>query len=614
MPAPAPSDPHPATAVTALSSTRRLLLMMAVGVLAPLILLAGLNALSQFELARAAARNQAADEARLIAATVDRQIGTVVTTLNALVSSPDLRSGDLASLHARLNDIPNRAFDSAVLVRKDGQATFHSMRPLGSALPRSPLVDLYAPAFETDSLVISNLFVGPVSGNPSVVVARRTQVGDTPHVLSLAMFWPRFQELTQNLPGRIITIVDRDGVVVARSRAPERYVGMRVSDEIRALVKGREEGQSRALSLEGIDVNLAFHRTQVSGFTVMVAQPNSAVLAGPLRQLTQSAAAALLAIALAVWAALWVSRRIATSTEALAAAADTISQGGRPTFDAPMATSDLARVATALEQAADTIGARTAALTAATVEADRASKAKSKFLASMSHELRTPLNAVIGFAELIREQAHGAVGDARYVEYATDIRDSGAHLLGMVNDLLDMARLEAGRRELRETRLAVMDEIAATLRLIRPVYNKAGVNLEPEYRDDLPVLVADPVALRQMLLNLLDNAAKFTPPGGTVTIRAGLDPDGLTIAVKDTGVGIPAARLPELGHPFAQVENVLTRQHSGTGIGLYIVRSLMELHGGSLAIGSVEGSGTEVTLRFPAERLELAQPARVAAL
>lgn len=195
---------------------------------------------------------------------------------------------------------------------------------------------------------------------------------------------------------------------------------------------------------------------------------------------------------------------------------------------------------------------------------------------------------------------------------ANDIRDSGAHLLGMVNDLLDMARLEAGRRDLRETRLAVMDEVAATLRLIRPTYDKAQVSLAPEYRDDLPVLIADPVALRQMLLNLLDNAAKFTPAGGQVAIRAEAGPDGLSITVADTGIGIPADRLPELGRPFAQVENVLTRQRSGTGIGLYIVRSLMELHGGELVIASVEGEGTTVTLAFPAGRLERVNPLRAA--
>ncbi len=626
VPAPSPPDdsaarpgaePGQSTLSVTQPSTRRLLLVMAVGVLAPLILLAGLNGISQFELAREAARSQTADEARLLAATVDRQIAAVVTTLNALVSSPDLRDGDLVGLHARLNDIPNRAFDVAALVRRDGQLTFHSLRPLGSELPRSPLIDLYAPAFDSDTVIVSNLFRGTVSGNPSMVVARRTMVGDTPHVLSLAIHWPRFQELTQTLPGRIVTIVDREGTVIARSQHADKYVGARVPDDVRSLLLRREEGQTRTLSLEGIDVNLAFKRSQISGYTVVVAQPNSDVLAGPLELLLRAAAAALLAIALAVGAALWISRRIAASTEALAAAADTISRGGTPAFDAPMATSDLARVATALQGAAETIGARTAALTAATVEADRASKAKSKFLASMSHELRTPLNAVIGFAELIREQAHGPVGDGRYIEYANDIRDSGAHLLGMVNDLLDMARLEAGRRELRETRLSVMEEIAATLRLVRPAYDKADVRLVPQYRDDLPVLVADPVALRQMLLNLLDNAAKFTPTGGQVTISAaaGADADGggLDVTVRDTGVGIPADRLPELGHPFAQVENVLTRQHSGTGIGLYIVRSLMELHGGTLRIASVEGQGTAVTLHFPMERLEQAPPMRVAA-
>ncbi|HYE49525.1 MAG TPA: ATP-binding protein [Azospirillaceae bacterium] len=229
-----------------------------------------------------------------------------------------------------------------------------------------------------------------------------------------------------------------------------------------------------------------------------------------------------------------------------------------------------------------------------------ASAAKSAFLASVSHELRTPLNAVIGFSEILSQELYGPIGSPRYREYAGDILDSGRMLLRLVDDVLDMARIEAGRIELHEEPVP-LDHLVRDVRraLARPA-EEAGILVAAEVPDPAPAVRGDRLRLRQILLNLVGNAIKFTPAGGRVEVTV----RGATITVSDTGIGIPPERIPDLGRPFTQVAgNVLARRHAGTGMGLYIARSLVERHGGTLTIESAAGAGTTVTVALPPERL-----------
>jgi signal transduction histidine kinase len=243
-------------------------------------------------------------------------------------------------------------------------------------------------------------------------------------------------------------------------------------------------------------------------------------------------------------------------------------------------------------------------LRAAKDEAEVASRAKSDFLAGVSHELRTPLNAIIGFSEVMQNEMFGPIGDSHYQEYASDIHDSGHHLLSLINDILDLSKIEAGKFELHEETVTVSDTIEAALRLVDQRAEKAGVELVRAVAPHLPRLYADGRALKQVLLNLLTNAVKFTPLDGRVTIGADLGPGGdLVLTVVDSGVGMSAEDLEQALTPFGQAESDLTREQEGTGLGLPLSKHLVELHGGSLTIESAPGAGTTVRATFPAERL-----------
>ncbi len=246
------------------------------------------------------------------------------------------------------------------------------------------------------------------------------------------------------------------------------------------------------------------------------------------------------------------------------------------------------------------------ALIQAKETAELASRSKSQFLANMSHELRTPLNAIIGFSEMMASEVLGPLGSKRYRDYAVAVLNSGQHLLELINEVLDLSKIEAGRYELSEEWLCLHEVFQDALILVGPRAAEKGTTTTISGAGNLaPQLLADRRALRQMLLNLLSNAVKFTPAGGRVAMRAGWDINGLRLEVVDTGVGIPADRVRELAQPFVQIDNAMNRRHTGSGIGLYLTRSLVELHGGKLEISSHQGpeSGTTVTLVFPAERL-----------
>jgi PAS domain S-box-containing protein len=236
-------------------------------------------------------------------------------------------------------------------------------------------------------------------------------------------------------------------------------------------------------------------------------------------------------------------------------------------------------------------------------QAEQASRAKTLFLANISHELRTPLNAIMGFSEIIRDRIFGDGAGERYSGYAADVHTSASHLLQLINDILDITKAEAGHIELDEDVVDLAAVIGAALRLMGPKVSEGVITLETAIDPELPFVRGDPKRLRQVLLNMMSNAMKFTAPGGRVRLEARRRPDGVEVAVEDTGIGIEPADLDRVFEPFYQTERGRDRNVEGTGLGLPISRRLIEMHGGRMDVESAPGRGTRIAFFLPDSRI-----------
>jgi two-component system cell cycle sensor histidine kinase PleC len=293
--------------------------------------------------------------------------------------------------------------------------------------------------------------------------------------------------------------------------------------------------------------------------------------------------------------------------EALAAAARRIEAGDYRPPPAISGHNELGQLSAALASMVQAVSQREAALTAAVADREaardaalRANEAKSQFLANMSHELRTPLNAVIGFAEMMRAQILGPLGAPRYCEYAEHVVVSGRHLLALVEDMLDLSKVEAGKLSIRRETLALAPLLEASLTMLRPLAEGEQVQLEVagDFRR-WPPIEGDPVKIKQVLVNIIGNAIKFTQAGGRVTITGELRQDALCVRITDTGIGMRAEDIPLVFKPFHRLQEAFDARHQGAGLGLPLAKAVVELHGGSLAIESALGKGTRVTITLP---------------
>jgi signal transduction histidine kinase len=236
-------------------------------------------------------------------------------------------------------------------------------------------------------------------------------------------------------------------------------------------------------------------------------------------------------------------------------------------------------------------------------KAEEASRAKSEFLAVMSHELRTPLNAILGFSEVMKMRMVGPIGSVIYVAYASDIHQSAEHLLSIITDILDFSKAEVGTLSLHEGPVAILEILDQCLHLLRGRAAERGLRLSLDAPRLRPTVYGDERLIKQVFLNVLGNAVKFTPEGGAVSVGLETAADRrLLVHVADTGIGIAEADLARVLEPFVQLESAFSRTHGGAGLGLPLVKKIMDLHNGGLTISSTPGAGTTVTLWFPAER------------
>lgn len=258
--------------------------------------------------------------------------------------------------------------------------------------------------------------------------------------------------------------------------------------------------------------------------------------------------------------------------------------------------SELERSEGHADQLADKLGEEKA-------KAERSANSKSAFLANMSHELRTPLNAINGFSEILIQELYGPLGHEKYKEYAGDILASGQHLLDMINDILDMAKIEAGKMTVDLKLIDLIEPVDAAVRMVRRKAEEKDIRLSIAANEGLPHVDADHRAIRQMILNLVSNAIKFTDEGGEIRVSIDQKGDEIRVAVRDNGVGIPAEALPRLAQPFEQVSDTRDRNYDGTGLGLALTKSFAEMHGGRLTIASQEGKGTQVSFYLPVPKM-----------
>lgn len=241
---------------------------------------------------------------------------------------------------------------------------------------------------------------------------------------------------------------------------------------------------------------------------------------------------------------------------------------------------------------------------AAKTQAEMADRSKSEFLANMSHELRTPFNAIIGFAEVMWQETFGPIGNSKYRDYLNDIRNSAKHVLNLINDILDVSKIDACKLDLEEETVDIADIVQTALDIVKGRARERGVALHTDVAPDLPAFRGDERRLTQILLNLLSNAVKFTPEGAKVEVTAKTDDGGgIVITVEDTGIGIPPGELAHVMEPFRQVEGYLSGKYPGTGLGLTIANALTQLHDGELRMESELGRGTKVEVHLPVSRV-----------
>jgi signal transduction histidine kinase len=546
--------------------------------------------------------------------------------LLALAQLTPVKSRDSAACSELFATLQSQYANYSLLAAADTDGRiFCSSKPLAySSVADQPF---FKRAMAQDGLAVGNYWADTATGEHMIHFALRFGRGDgqTAGVvfagLDLAWLSEHLKERGLS-PTSSILIADREGNIIARLPNPAALVGKNMRKSHEEIMDGNKAGWEEAVGVDGT--------TRIFGYVPPALPPRDFFLSAG-----QSKAEAFAAIDSAT------ARGIALIVFGLLAATFAAILGGRSFLQEPISRllrfatewrngnydarvkvrhpgSEIGHLGATFNAMADALAARYAAQRRAerelrelnatlesrveerTIELANANRAKSMFLANMSHELRTPLNAIIGFGEMIHREIMGPLGVAAYKDYAQHIHESGMHLLSLVEEMLDLAKVEAGKLQIERVATRPGALLAESLVMLRSTAEAATVEIVVDGDPSTwPELEGDPVKLKQVFVNLVGNAIKFTPAGGRVAISAEINAGGLQIRIRDTGIGMRAEDIPLVLQPFYRVHSALDSKHQGAGLGLPFAKSVVELHGGTLAIESQLDAGTTVTITLP---------------
>ena len=586
------------------------LVLMAASILLPVVVFSAISLHLLRNGERDAALRGLHETARATALTVDREMASFVTALELLARSPYLESGDLQAFYKQASQANKRATSWTILLDENAQQLINTASPFGELLPSPRPPGTVQKVMATQKPLASNLMLGQVTKKLITVVYVPVPAhGGKRYVLAQIFDIEFFKEAVfqPRLPRDwIVSLLDSDGRFIARNLRAKELVGKLARAELLTLVQAQDEGLMRLKTLEGIESYTAFTHSDVTGWTIGVGAPVGGIEATAGNAAALAALGLLLAIGIAMIVAVVLGRRLAQSIAGATEAAVALGQGAVPKLKSSrvreimqlhIALGDASRMLVDAYAARTQVEAEREGLLQneyeARVRAEAANQSKDQFLAMLGHELRNPLSAISGALALSQRQGHGAaVAEA----YAVIARQS-AHLSHLVDDLLDVSRMVGGKIQLHMQPIDLGQMALACIESLR-LSGRTG-DCEIKVTTEAVWVAGDTTRLEQTINNLLINALKFTPPGGRVELSVGARADEAVLTVKDSGVGIAPALLPHIFELFVQGDTSLDRAQGGMGIGLALVRQLVNLHGGSVSAASAgPDQGSLFTLRL----------------
>ncbi|WP_375765886.1 ATP-binding protein [Archangium gephyra] len=584
------------------------LVRLAVGTLLPAVVFAAVVVFQLARLERKDAERRVVRSARSLATAFEREMSGSIRTLQALAESGYLDRGELESFHSEAERVRRTqpAWKHVLLISTDGQLLLNTSHPWGAPLPPVAEQESFVRVVETHQPIVGGIATGkgPRRATAFPVRVPVMRGGALRYVLTAVITPESLEEVVANPSSGneewTRTLVDSQGMVAARTRDPSRFVGQRATSSFQENTRASLEGVYSDVSLDGAPVYVAFSRSQPSDWTAAVVSPRR-ILDAPVLDAMLAAGGLGLVLLFASAGGAWVySRRLERSITQASDAAAALARGNPPHME-PSSVRELAQLGEALERSGQLLrerererDANLAAAETARAEAVEATQAKDVFLAMLGHELRNPLAPIVTSMEVLRRR-----GLAQTPEHEVISRQL-RHVVRLVDDLLDMARLARGQLSLRCEPLELSSAVTRAVEAAIPLITQRRHVLETHVSaSGLPVL-ADADRLTQVIANLLTNSAKYTPSGGRIQLRAGERDGGIELVVEDNGQGLAPELVPRLFQPFVQGARTLERSEGGLGIGLALVRSLVEAHGGHVEAHSEgPGLGSRFTVWLP---------------